>query len=69
MSKDIQDINDKLDSLHHRMTRFYAWAAILQKEFRDIQQRQKFIESQCDLDFTSPSQSRLQERLDRIKET
>lgn len=44
--EEIQEIKDKLDSLHSRVDKFYAWAAILQKEFRDMQQRQGFIESQ-----------------------
>ena len=33
-----RDISDKLDSLHRRMDKFYEWAAILQKEFRDMRQ-------------------------------
>ncbi len=67
VNKEMQDINDRLDSLHYRMDRFYAWAAILQKEFRDIQQRQKFIESQCSFEFSSASTETLQKRLDEVR--
>lgn len=42
---EMQKINDSLDSLHHRMDRFYAWASQLQVEFRDMKQRIGFIES------------------------
>ena len=64
MDRDLRDANDKLDSLHRRMDKFYEWAAILQKEFRDMQQRQTFIESQHPMDF---SVDNLAERLDKIK--
>jgi hypothetical protein len=61
-----RDINDKLDSLHRRMDKFYEWAAILQKEFRDMQQRQVFIESQCTVELNASNA--LEERLEKIKE-
>ncbi len=67
INKEMRDINDKLDSLHNRMDRFYAWSALLQKEFRDIQQRQKFIESQCSFEFSSTSTETLQKRLDEVR--
>jgi hypothetical protein len=63
---DLRDINDKLDSLHRRMDKFYEWAAILQKEFRDMQQRQGFIESQAGL-VSFESLDPLQDRLNKIK--
>jgi hypothetical protein len=62
--RELRDVSDKLDSLHHRMDKFYEWAALLQKEFRDMQQRQRFIESQANMDF---SVDNIQERLDRVK--
>jgi hypothetical protein len=62
--KDLRDVNDRLDSLHFRMGKFYEWAAQLQKEFRDMKQRQQFVESQCAMDF---SVDNLQERLDKFK--
>lgn len=49
--RDLRDVNDKLDSLHRRVDKFYEWAAILQKEFKDMQQRQKFLESQSQMEF------------------
>jgi hypothetical protein len=64
MSTSERDIRDKLDSLHRRMDKFYEWAAILQKEFRDMKQRQVFIESQCSVEFSSDL---LEERLDKIR--
>jgi hypothetical protein len=65
MEREMRDIHDKLDSLHRRVDKFYEWAALLQKEFRDMQQRQKFIESQTSMDFSVDD---LLERLDRVKE-
>lgn len=61
----LRDINDKLDSLHRRMDKFYEWAGLLQKEFRDMKQRQRFIETQCPMDFAVDD---LVERLEKIKE-
>ena len=66
MERDLRDVNDKLDSLHRRVDKFYEWAAILQKEFRDMQQRLRFIEAQSPMDFSVDD---LKERLDRIKRT
>ena len=50
--KELLKINDSLDSLHHRIDRFYAWASQLQVEFRDIKQRIGFIE---DTIFNKPN--------------
>jgi hypothetical protein len=66
MERDLRDVNDKLDSLHRRVDKFYEWAAILQKEFRDMQQRMRIIEAQSPMDFSVDD---LKERLDRIKRT
>lgn len=63
---DLRDVNDKLDSLHRRMDKFYEWAAILQKEFRDMKQRQGFMESQAGFDNFESSDP-LQDRLNKIK--
>jgi Mlc titration factor MtfA (ptsG expression regulator) len=60
------ELSDKLDSLHRRMDKFYEWAAILQKEYRDMQQRQKFIESQVAIRI-EPAADPIQDRLDRFK--
>jgi hypothetical protein len=49
---DLQKINDSLDSIHQRMSRFYAWASQLQVEFRDMKQRIGFIESRTNVDFS-----------------
>lgn len=64
MDRDLRDAHDKLDSLHRRMDKFYEWAALLQKEFRDMKQRQLFFESQCPMDFSVDD---LAERLNKIK--
>lgn len=47
-------LQDSIDSLHHRMDRFYAWAGLLQQEFRNMKQRIGFIEGvvQEKFDFT-----------------
>ena len=66
MERDLRDVNDRLDSLHRRVDKFYEWAAILQKEFRDMQQRLRFIEAQSPMDFSVDD---LKERLDRVKRT
>ena len=60
---DLQKINDSLDSLHHRMDRFYAWASQLQVEFRDIKQRIGFIESKTKLDFSFDDACKQEEEL------
>ena len=49
---DLQKINDSLDSIHQRMSRFYAWASQLQVEFMDMKQRIGFIESRTNVDFS-----------------
>jgi hypothetical protein len=69
MDTNTREFSDKLDSLHRRMDKFYEWASILQKEFRDMKQRQVFIESQCEMDFRPDKthESSLQERLEKIK--
>lgn len=40
---------DKIESAHSRLDSFYAWAAQLQKEFRDLQSRIGFIEAQTEI--------------------
>ena len=50
-SKQLQQLQDSLDSAHHRLDRFYSWASQLQVETRNIQQRLKFTESQLNIDF------------------
>ena len=62
---DLRDVHDKLDSLHRRMDKFYEWASLIQKEHRDMKQRQNFMESQFPMDF---SVDNLAERLEKIKE-
>ena len=41
---ELRDVKDSLDSLHQRMDRFYAWAAQLQVEMRNVHQRLGFLE-------------------------
>ena len=65
----LEDLNDKVESLHRRLDKFYEWAAILQKEFRDMKSRQMFLESQCNMEFSMCSQCTLQERLNDIKKS
>ena len=52
------NIQDSLDSIHQRMDRFYAWAGLLQSEFRNMKQRTGFIEAamQEKFDFTQNHQ-------------
>jgi hypothetical protein len=64
MDRDLRDVNDKLDSLHRRVDKFYEWAALLQKEFRDMQQRQSDIESEMSMDFSVDD---IKERLDKVR--
>ena len=51
-SLELQKMRDSLDSLHHRVGRFYSWASQLQVEFRDMKQRIGFIESRTNVDFS-----------------
>ena len=48
---DLQKVSDSVDSLHHRMDRFYAWASQLQVEFRDLKQRIGFLETTVQSNF------------------
>lgn len=54
IDKRLTQLQDSIDSLHHRMDRFYSWAGLLQAEFRSMKQRMGFIEtmSQENFDFT-----------------
>ena len=54
---------NSLDSLHHRMDRFYAWASALQVEFRDLKQRIGFIEKNIDTVFDTTEEDALLARL------
>ncbi len=56
--KQLQKLQDSLDSAHHRLDRFYSWASQLQVETRNIQQRLKFTESQLNIDFGGEKDSR-----------
>ena len=68
---DLQKMNDSLDSMHHRMSRFYAWASQLQVEFRDMKQRVTFLESSTHTDFSFDESCKQEEallaRLDALK--
>ena len=65
----------KVDTLEKRIDRFFDWAAELQKEFRNLNNRLTFIESQClNLADFHPSQClvedmNLMQRLETIKNT
>ena len=52
----IREFTDQLESLHRRQDKFYEWAGLLQKEFRAMQQRIAFLESQCELDLGQQAQ-------------
>lgn len=43
----METVDQKLDSLHKRQDRFFEWAGELQKQFRNLDQRLKFLECQC----------------------
>ena len=58
---------DSLDSLHSRMDKFYAWAAELQVQIRNIQHRQTVIESQFQINITHPDELALLARLEKLK--
>lgn len=62
--RNLRDLHDKMDSLHQRMDRFYSWASCLQVEFRNMQQKQMFIESQIDPQI----KGNLHKRLDEIRD-
>jgi len=56
LKRQIKEIKDSLESIHFRMDKYYAWAAQLQKEYRDMQQRMEFIESNAmEMGFKSES--------------
>jgi hypothetical protein len=67
------DINDKMDTLQTRMDRFFEWAGVIQREYRNLQNRLTFIESQClDRAQFHPStcldeEQRLKVRLEAVK--
>jgi hypothetical protein len=66
---ELRDFNDQLESLHRRMDKFYAWAGTLQKEFRAMQQRVAFLESQCQIDVgQSAQESAVLKQLEKIKQ-
>ena len=52
----LREFTDQLESLHRRQDKFYEWAGLLQKEFRAMQQRITFLESQCELDLGQQAQ-------------
>jgi hypothetical protein len=52
----LREFTDRLESLHRRQDKFYEWAGLLQKEFRVMQQRMAFLESQCQLDLGQQAQ-------------
>ena len=66
---ELRDFTDQLESLHRRMDKFYAWAGMLQKEFRAMQQRVTYLESQCEIDVgQSAQESAVLKRLEKIKQ-
>ncbi len=65
--KRLQEFTDRLESLHRRQDKFYEWAGVLQKEYRSMQQRLKFLESQQELDLGQGAQENaLLDRLDKV---
>ena len=65
--KVMQNMQDSLDSLHTRLDRFYAWAAELQVQIRNLQGRQTFLESQSQINILQTDDTALQARLEKIK--
>ena len=61
IAKRLEQIQESMDSMHHRMDRFYSWAGLLQSEFRSMQQRTGFIEGvmQERFDFTQQQRQSL----------
>ena len=43
----VTTVGDSLDSIHHRMDKFYAWASELQVQHRNFKQRVDFLELLC----------------------
>jgi hypothetical protein len=54
IERQLTQLQESVDSLHHRMDRFYSWAGLLQAEFRNMKQRTGFIEEvvHAKFDFT-----------------
>jgi hypothetical protein len=44
LEKRITNLEESIHSMHGRMDRFYAWAGLLQSEFRNMKQRTAFME-------------------------
>ncbi len=65
--KDLQQINDSLDSMHHRMDRFYAFASQLMVEHRDMKQRIGFLESKLLTEADTNDEALLAARLTAVK--
>ena len=71
ISKRLEQLQESMDSMHHRMDRFYSWAGLLQSEFRSMQQRTGFIEGvvQERFDFTQQqrqSQPTLKQGVEKV---
>jgi hypothetical protein len=62
---ELRDLTDRVESLHSRMDRFYVWADELQKQTRILQNKVKFIESQCEFDVGQAA--REEELLQRVE--
>ena len=76
IEREMRDTKDSLDSLHQRMDRFYAWAAQLQVEMRNVQQRLGFLENGMHFnqdpkvkpaEKTEETEASILERLNRFK--
>jgi hypothetical protein len=61
--KRVTAVGDSLDSIHHRMDRFYAWASELQVAHRNFKQRIDFLELLC------VDHAQLQEEVRVLRET
>jgi hypothetical protein len=44
LEKRITNLEESIHSMHGRLDRFYAWAGLLQSEFRNMKQRTAFME-------------------------
>ena len=61
--KRVTTVGDSLDSVHHRIDKFYAWASELQVQHRNFKQRVDFLELLC-IDH-----AQLQEEVLRLRES
>jgi uncharacterized coiled-coil DUF342 family protein len=74
LRREVREVKESLESIHHRLDKFHSWAAQLQMEYRGMQQRLRFIEGNTERGCAKAedpivliSDAELMERLSRIK--